>query len=151
MTTVIKNPSDFLNYVGKELGASDWVTIDQKAIDDFANATGDRQWIHVDVERAKKEMPGGKTIAHGYLTLAMLPRLGPLFRVEQRSRALNYGVDKLRFTGMVPEGSRVRARQTVKKVEPIEGGQRIYLDTKVEVEGKEKPAMVAELIIAFFD
>lgn len=151
MTTVIKDPADFNNYVGKPLGTSDWVTVDQQMIDDFARATGDHQWIHVDVERAKTEMPGGKTIAHGYLTLAMMPRLGPLFRVEKRSRALNYGVEKLRFTGTVPSGSRIRAHQAVKKVEPVQGGQRVHIDTTIEVEGKEKPAMVAEVIVAYFD
>jgi acyl dehydratase len=151
VTLIIKNPSDFHNYVGKPLGTSDWLTVDQKMIDEFANATGDRQWIHVDVERAKTEMPEGKTIAHGYLTLALMPRLGPIFRVEQRSRALNYGIDTLRFTGAVPSGSEIRLTQSVKKVESIKGGQRVFLESVVEVKGKERPAMVAELILQFYD
>ena len=96
---------------------------DQALIDKFADATGDHQWIHVDVERAKREMPGGKTIAHGWLTLSLVPRLAStLYRVKKRSRGLNYGSNRVRFTGQVPAGSRIRLRQRIKSVEPVEGG-----------------------------
>src|SRR3954470_21462538 len=92
----IETIGDLQAYVGKSLGTGEWVTVDQKMIDQFAEATGDHQWIHVDVERAKKEMPGGKTIAHGYLTLSLLPRLNQsIFRVKQRSRGVNYGSNKV--------------------------------------------------------
>lgn len=151
MTTTIRNPADFANYVGKELGTSDWLLIDQPMIDAFAEATGDRQWIHVDTEKAKAEMPGGKTIAHGYLTLAIMPRLGPLWSVEQRSRALNYGIEKLRFTGAVPSGAEVRLVQTLERVEPVKGGQRVFIDSKIEVKGAERPALVATVIVQYYD
>ncbi len=88
----VDHPADMKAYVGKPVGASDWVVVDQKMIDAFADATGDHQWIHVDIERAKREMPGGKTIAHGYLTLSLLPRLGAsVYRIRQTSRGINYG------------------------------------------------------------
>ena len=118
----LERPGDLAQYVGKEIGVSDWFTVDQALIDKFADATGDHQWIHVDVERAKREMPGGKTIAHGYLTLSLVPRLGQtLYRVKQRSRGLNYGSNRVRFTGQVPAGSRIRLRQKIKSVDPVEG------------------------------
>src|SRR5437879_3077573 len=105
-TLTVAKPQDLLSHVGRELGPSEWMTVDQALIDKFADATGDHQWIHVDVERAKRDMPGGKTIAHGYLTLSLVPRLGQtLYRVKHRSRGLNYGSDRVRFTGQVPAGS----------------------------------------------
>jgi acyl dehydratase len=117
-------------------------------IDKFADATGDHQWIHVDVERAKKEMPGGKTIAHGYLTLSLLPRLAPtLMKIEKRRRGLNYGSNRVRFTAPVPAGARVRLRQKLVKVEPVEdSGFRITSEMTMEVEGNSRPAMVAETL-----
>jgi len=149
---VIKNPADFQNYVGKSLGTSDWRVVDQDTIDKYADLSGDHQWIHVDVERAKKESPGGKTIAHGYLVLTLISTMAPkIWTVEQRSRALNYGLNKLRFTGVVPSGSRIRLNHGVKSVEPMEGGFRIVFDVIVEVEGSTKPAMVAEQVIAYFN
>src|SRR5207245_2368408 len=117
-----------------------------------AEATGDYQWIHVDVERAKREMPGGKTIAHGYLTLSLVPRLAQtIYRVKNRSRGLNYGSNRVRFTGQVPAGSRIRLRQKIKAVEPVEGGVRITSENTVEVEGASRPALVAETIGMSFD
>ena len=119
---VVETPKDLKQHIGKTLGPSDWIVVDQPMIDKFAEATGDHQWIHVDVERAKKEMPGGKTIAHGYLTLSLLPRLVPqLLKVEKRKRGINYGSNKIRFTNTVPAGSRVRLKQTIKNVEDVEG------------------------------
>jgi acyl dehydratase len=117
-------------------------------IDKFADATGDHQWIHVDVERAKKEMPGGKTIAHGYLTLSLLPQLAPtLMKIEKRRRGLNYGSNRVRFTAPVPAGARVRLRQKLLKVEPVEdNGFRITSEMTMEVEGNSRPAMVAETL-----
>jgi acyl dehydratase len=117
-------------------------------IDKFADATGDHQWIHVDVERAKKEMPGGKTIAHGYLTLSLLPQLAPtLMKIEKRRRGLNYGSNRVRFTAPVPAGGRVRLRQKLVKIEPVEdNGFRITSEMTMEVEGNTRPAMVAETV-----
>jgi acyl dehydratase len=149
----IERPADLRQYVGKEIGVSDWFTVDQTIIDKFAEATGDHQWIHVDVERAKREMPGGRTIAHGYLTLSLVPRLAQqIYRVKQRSRGLNYGSNRIRFTGQVPAGSRIRLRQRIKAVEPVEGGGvRITSESVVEVEGGPRPALVAETIGMLFE
>jgi acyl dehydratase len=144
----VEKPQDLLQHVGQELGPSEWLTVTQEMIDKFADATGDHQWIHVDVERAKKEMPGGKTIAHGYLTLSLLPRLAPtLMKVENRRRGLNYGSNRVRFTAPVPAGARVRLRQKLLKVEPVEdNGFRVTSEMTMEVEGNSRPAMVAETL-----
>ena len=144
----VEKPQDLLQHVGQELGPSEWLTVTQEMIDKFADATGDHQWIHVDVERAKKEMPGGKTIAHGYLTLSLLPRLAPtLMKVEKRRRGLNYGSNRVRFTAPVPAGARVRLRQKLLKVEPVEdSGFRVTSEMTMEVEGNSRPAMVAETL-----
>lgn len=148
----VERPADLARYVGQEIGVSDWFTVDQPMIDKFAEATGDHQWIHVDVERAKRELPGGKTIAHGYLTLSLVPRLGQtIYRVQKRSRGLNYGSNRIRFTGQVPAGSRIRLRQKIKSVEPVEGGVRITSENTVEVEGATRPALVAETISLQYD
>ena len=148
----VETPADMKAYIGKQIGTSEWVLVDQPMIDKFAEATGDHQWIHVDVERAKREMPGGKTIAHGYLTLSLVPRLSQtLYRVKRRSRGLNYGSNRVRFTGQVPAGSRIRLRQKIKSVEPVDGGVRITSENTVEVEGTTRPALVAETISMQFD
>jgi acyl dehydratase len=138
---------DVAGLAGQEIGASDWIAIDQDRIDKFAGATGDHQWIHVDVERAKKEMPGGKTIAHGYLTLSLIPMFGAqIMRITGVSRGINYGSNKVRFTNMVPVGSRVRARQKLLSVEPRAGGLQLINEMTIEIEGQDRPACVAETI-----
>ena len=144
----VEKPQDLLQHVGEQLGPSEWLTVTQEMIDKFADATGDHQWIHVDVERAKKEMPGGKTIAHGYLTLSLLPQLAPtLMKVEKRRRGVNYGSNRVRFTAPVPAGARVRLRQKLVKVEPVEdNGFRVTSEMTMEVEGNTRPAMVAETL-----
>ncbi len=143
---VIAYPKDLKNHLGEEFGVSEWVTIDQTMIDKFAEATGDHQWIHVDVARAKQEMPGGKTIAHGFLTLSLVPRLGAnIWMIEHRSRGLNYGLNKLRFTAPVPEGSRVRLRQKLLAADDVkDGGIRATFENVIEIEGQTQPALVAE-------
>ena len=143
---VVQTPQDLKSLVGQQTGVSDWYKVEQSIIDKFAEATGDHQWIHVDVERAKKEMPGGKTIAHGYLTLSLIPRLAAtLLKVEKRSRGINYGMNKVRFISPVPAGARVRLKQTIKAVDDIEGGGvRITSEMVLEVEGNSRPACVAE-------
>ena len=144
----VEKPQDLADHIGKDLGPSDWITVDQPMIDKFAEATGDHQWIHVDVERAKREMPGGKTIAHGYLTLSLVPRLAStLVKVTAVSRGVNYGSNKVRFTSTVPAGSRIRLHQKIVKVEPVENnGVRVTSEVKMEVEGQERPALVAEIM-----
>ena len=144
----VENVAALKAHVGKKLGSSDWLTVDQKMIDQFAEATGDHQWIHVDVERAKREMPGGKTIAHGYLTLSLLPRLNQgIWRVKQRSRGVNYGSNKVRFTAPVRVGKRIRVRTKLLAVEEIGDSavQMTNLNT-IEIEGEERPACIAETL-----
>jgi acyl dehydratase len=148
----VERPADMKAHIGQPLGSSEWVLIDQGMIDRFAEATGDHQWIHVDVERAKREMPGGKTIAHGYLTLSLLPRLSAtVYRIRRTSRGINYGSNKVRFTAPVPAGSRVRLHQTLKAVEDIAGGVRMTFESTIELEGSGKPALVAEALALAFD
>ncbi len=143
---VIVYPKDMKDLIGQEIGTSEWVTVDQGMIDKFAEATGDHQWIHVDVERAKKEMPGGKTIAHGFLTLSLVPRLGAaIWSITHRSRGLNYGLNKLRFTAPVPVDSRVRLRQKLLAADDVkDSGIRLTFENTIDIEGKDQPALVAE-------
>jgi acyl dehydratase len=144
----VESPLDLKQHIGAELGPSDWIVVDQPTIDRFAEATGDHQWIHVDVERAKREMPGGTTIAHGYLTLSLIPRLAAtLLKVQKRRHGINYGSNKIRFISPVPAGSRVRLRQRIAKVEDVpDNGVRITSEMTVEVEGQARPALVAETL-----
>ena len=148
---LIKSIEDAKALEGKEVGLSDWVEIDQQKIDRFAKATGDFQWIHVDAERAKKELPDGKTIAHGYFTLALIPALtGDFIRVENLARAINFGCNKIRFYSPVPVGSRVRGRATVIQARKRSGVLHILSQVRIEVEGERKPACVAETIGMYF-
>jgi acyl dehydratase len=131
---------------GEVLGTSDWHEVTQKDVDTFADVTGDHQWIHVDVERAK-ETPFGGTIAHGYLTLSLGPYLNnQVFRMEGFAFALNYGLNKVRFPAPVPVGSRVRAQVKLAALEDIPGGAQIMLELTFGVEGGEKPACVAQTL-----
>ncbi len=133
--------------VGEDLGASEWLEIDQDRVNAFADATGDHQWIHVDVERAA-EGPFGGTIAHGYLTLSLVPWLGSqVFSLETPGAKLNYGVNKVRFPNPVRVGSRVRARVSVAEVTDIPAGKQMQLKYVIEIEGEEKPACVAETVV----
>lgn len=145
---VINTPADMQQHLGEDFGCSEWVTIDQKTIDLFAQATGDHQWIHVDVARAASEMPGGKTIAHGFLTLSLLPRLSAtLWKIEHRSRGINYGLNKVRFTAPVPVGARVRLRQKLLAADPVkDNGVRLTFENTMEIEGQPQPALVAEAL-----
>lgn len=136
---------DLESIVGQEVGVSEWFEVDQERVNLFADATGDHQWIHIDVERATKEI--GSPIAHGYLTLSLLPMLSAqVMSVSGVSRGINYGSDKVRFTNMVPVGSKVRLRQKCLAVEPKAGGKQMKMESTMEVEGQERPAMVAEAI-----
>ena len=134
--------------VGTELGSSDWHEVTQEAVNLFADATGDHQWIHVDVERAKKESPFGTTIAHGNLTLSLIDGLRQdLIQSEGFALGVNYGWNKVRFPAPVPSGSRVRAKAEVISVEEVGGGwYQVITKFTVEVEGNEKPACVAESV-----
>jgi acyl dehydratase len=132
--------------VGREIGLSDWITVDQQRIDRFAQATGDHQWIHVDPARAATG-PFGTTVAHGFLTLSLLPELtAAAFDVADVRMGVNYGLNKVRFTNPVPSGARVRGRFVLDKYEAIEGGAQLTVSTTIELEGSTKPACVAESI-----
>ena len=139
--------AELSKHVGEEMGVSDWVKVDQDRVNKFADATGDHQWIHIDVERAKREMPTGGTIAHGYLTLSLIPMLSSqIMRIDGVSRGINYGSNKVRFTNMVPTGARVRARQKLLAVEPKGAGMQLTNEVAIEIEGQDRPACVAETI-----
>ena len=150
---VIKSIEDAKALEGEEVGLSEWVVIDQHRIDQFAEATADYQWIHVDTERAAREMPDGKTIAHGYLTLALIPALtGKFVEVENLARAINFGLNKVRFYTPVPVGAKLRARATVLQARRRAGALLLTSEVRLEVEGERKPACVAETLgMYFFD
>ena len=153
MTRVINSIEDAKALEGEEVGLSDWAVIDQNRIDQFAEATADYQWIHVDTERAAREMPNGKTIAHGYMTLALIPALtGDFIEVPNLSRAINFGVNKVRFYTPVPAGARVRARATVLQARRRAGALLLTSEVRIEIDGERKPACVAETLgMYFFD
>ena len=135
--------------VGEQLGYTDWLEIDQKRIDLFAEATGDHQWIHVDPEKAARG-PFGTTITHGYLTLSLLPLFGPqLMAVEGVTMGINYGTNKVRFPAPVPVGSRVRATATIAAVDEVRDGVQIVMAFTVEREGGDKPVCVAESVTRY--
>jgi acyl dehydratase len=140
--------SDLRDMVGKELGPTGWLEVTQERIDAFAQATGDRQWIHVDPARAAAG-PFGTTIAHGYLTLSLCAPLvaEALAGLRSESMSINYGTNRVRFPSPVPAGSRIRARVAVASVEEVPGGEQAVLVTTVEREGSEKPACVAEIVL----
>jgi len=148
---IIRSVADAKALEGVEVGVSDWIVIDQTRIDDFAKATDDYQWLHVDQERAAKELPGGKTIAHGYLTLSLIPVLtNQIVNIENVAQTINVGCNKIRFYSMVSAGSRVRGRATVKQARKRGGALHLLSEIRVEVEGQRKPACVAETIGMYF-
>jgi acyl dehydratase len=132
---------------GEELGTSEWITVDQRRVNQFADATGDHQWIHVDVERAK-DGPFGGTIAHGYLTLSLVPWLGSqVFTLQTPGAKLNYGVNKVRFPNPVLVGSRIRCHVKIATVTDIPKGKQLTVQHTIEIEGQDKPACVAETVV----
>jgi acyl dehydratase len=145
---VIQGVADLQNLVGQELGVGDWITIDQQRINDFADVTEDHQGIHLDPERASRETPWGSTIAHGFLTLSLLPALTQaIYQVEGVSARINYGLDKVRFLAPVPANGRIRARVTLTDLENQgEGRYKAMFATTIELEGSERPACIAETI-----
>jgi len=132
---------------GQEIGVSDWIQVKQDRVNQFADATGDHQWIHVDIERATAG-PFGGTIAHGYLTLSLVPWLGSMvFTLRTPGAKLNYGVNKVRFPNPVKVGSRIRSRVTIGKVTDIPAGKQLTVNHVIEIEGEDKPACVAETVV----
>lgn len=150
MTTVFNNPGELLTATGQHLGYSDWLQIDQERINQFAEATGDHQWIHVDPERAASG-PFGKTIAHGYLTLSLANLFLPeIMRVDNVSMGVNYGCEKVRFPAPVPVGSRVRGGGEIISAEEVKGGVQVVVRMTIEIEGSDRPACVIDTISRFF-
>lgn len=144
----IADLTELKTLLGEEVALSDWVEITQQRIDLFADATGDHQWIHVDVARCKRESPFGSTIAHGFLTLSLLSSMMEnALRMVDVEMSVNYGLDKVRFPAPVPVGSRLRARMTLVTVDDIEGGAQLGWGVLVEREGSEKPVCVAQFIV----
>jgi acyl dehydratase len=141
--------SDLQGLVGQEIGVSDWVQVTQERVNMFAEATGDHQWIHIDVERANREIGG--PIAHGYLTLSLIPMFGAqILHVTGVSRGINYGCNKVRFTNMVRVGKKVRMRQKLVNVEAKSGGLQLTNECTIEIEGEERPACVAETLSVLY-
>ena len=149
---IINNPTEIKNYINKPLTPSEWYHVTQEKINKFAEATADHQWIHIDEERAKKEMPDGKTIAHGYYMVSLLPKLAAQNAViKNTSKTLNYGSDKVRFINMVKEGSYVRLNRTIISCEEMKnGGFRVVNKCELEIMDDTKPAFIAETISLVF-
>ena len=136
--------------VGREVAASDWLEVTQERINLFAEATEDRQWIHTDLERARKESPYGTTIAHGFLTLSLLSPMAAAARVPGIRMAINYGLDRLRFPSAVPVGSRIRARFKLRALEDVAGAVKATWTATVERQGSDKPCCVADWLILYY-
>ena len=145
---LISSIDDAVSLVGSELGVSDWLEIDQQRINDFADVTGDHQWIHVYVERAKNESPYGAPIAHGFLTLSLIPALSKdNFRVQNAQLVINYGLNKVRFLSAVPVGSRIRVRSELADAVAKDAGTvDLTVRHTIEIDGVDKPAAVADMI-----
>jgi acyl dehydratase len=137
--------ADLGQYVGQDIGHSEWLEISQERVNQFAEATGDHQWIHVDVARATREIGG--PIAHGFLTLSLIPMLSAqVWQISGVTRGINYGSDKVRFTNMVRVGKKVRLKQKLLSAEAKAGGTQIKMEATIEIEGEDRPALVAEQI-----
>lgn len=150
MTAKINGINELHQHLGQHLGYSSWLKVSQEMIDQFAEATNDHQWIHVDTERAKSG-PFGTTIAHGYLTLSLVPSLLPeVLEVSNIGMAVNYGANKIRFPSPVPSDSEIRLGATLAKIEEFDGGNQITLEIAVETRGGVKPSLVAELLFRYY-
>ena len=153
MTTIktIENLDALTALAGQELAVSDWLAIDQARVQQFADATGDQQWIHTDPERAARESPYKATVAHGYLTLSLLPMIfASCLRIDGLAMAINYGLDRVRFPAPVCAGQRVRGRLTLDKVEHVTGGVQAHWSATIEIDGGDKPACVAQMLTRYY-
>jgi acyl dehydratase len=152
-TRVIEGIEELKTLIGQEVAVSDWLEITQSRINDFADATGDHQWIHIDTERAKTDSPFHSTIAHGFLSLSMLPQLAAkAFKVQGDFKmGINYGLNRLRFVSPVTAASRIRARFALQSVEDVQGGIQLAWTVTCETEGGQKPALVAEWLVRYYE
>jgi acyl dehydratase len=148
---IINNLDALTAWVGREVGCSQWIEIDQTRIQQFADATGDQQWIHIDADRAARESPYKSTIAHGYLTLSLLPMIfASCVRIDGIGMAINYGLDRVRFPAPVLTSQRVRGRLTLDRLDPIAGGMQAHWSATVEVENGDKPVCVAQMLTRYY-
>lgn len=148
---VLENLDALPAWTGREVACSDWLAVDQSRIQRFADASGDQQWIHTDPARALRESPYKSTIAHGYLTLSLLPHLlESCLRIEGVGMAINYGLDRVRFPAPVLAGQRVRARLALERLEPVAGGMQAHWAATVELEHGGKPACVAQMLVRYY-
>ena len=148
---IIENLEALSGWIGREVACSDWLAIDQQRIQRFAEATGDTQWIHVDPERARRESPYKSTIAHGYLTLSLIPTLmQSCVRIDGIGMAINYGLDRVRLPAPVRVNERVRARIVLDRIEPVTGGTQVLWSAIVEIESGDKPACVAQMLVRYY-
>lgn len=148
----VKNPCELESYEGQILGTTEWIEVTQQLIDDFAKVSGDHNWIHVGVERARKELSGGKTIAHGMLTLSLMTGMSSkIVNVAHRGRGINYGFNKVRFTAPVPVDSFIRLERSLKKFEKIEDGVRLTYSNVMRIKGQDAPVMVAESLAIMYE
>lgn len=148
---VLENLDALPAWIGREVACSDWLAVDQSRIQDFADASGDQQWIHTDPERALRESPYKSTIAHGYLTLSLLPHLlESCLRIDGVGMAINYGLDRVRFPAPLLVGQRVRARLALERLESVAGGMQAHWAATVELEHGDKPACVAQMLVRYY-
>lgn len=146
-STTVESLTDLKEMIGQEVGLSNWVTVTQDDINKFGVVTGDEQWIHMDVEKSKKHSPYGTTIAHGFLVLSLLPKMSyEVMKIKDVKMGVNYGLNKLRFTNATKSGAKVRGRVTIKDYEEIPNGAKYITEWIVEIEGEDKPALIAEWI-----
>lgn len=147
---IISSHEDWMNYEGNELGVSDYLTVTQQQINQFAEATGDHQWIHTDIERAKKESPYKSTIAHGYLTVSLIPTLlGQIIQAENTKMTVNYEIKELRFNQPVLVNSDVRLRATVDSVKNLRGISKVTVKIKMEIKDQRKPAFTGSIVFLY--
>jgi acyl dehydratase len=150
--TTVDHTAELATFVGRELGVSEWITVDESVITSFGRITGDTHWVHMDAARARRETPFGGIIAHGFLVLAIITGLsGQCYTVRRVSRWLNYGLDRVRFTAVVAAGSRLRLRLTLLALEPQKSGTRLRLGCTIELDASERPAAVCEWICIAFE
>lgn len=148
---IIENLDALPAWIGQEVACSDWLSVDQARIQRFADATGDQQWIHTDPERAQLESPYKTTIAHGYLTLSLLPHLlESCLRIDGVGMAVNYGLDRVRFPAPLPAGQRVRARLALERLQSVAGGVQAHWAATVELEHSDKPVCVAQMLVRYY-
>lgn len=149
---LVKTPAELASHSGQSLGTSQWFTVTQDQIDHYARLTGDDHWVHVDITRAQRDMPEGKTIAHGFFILSLIPLLArDIFKIENRGKGLNYGLNHLRFVSPVPVGSKVRLQQSLVDAQPKNGGTLFTFENTFEIEGEPRPALVATMLLLIYD